>query len=87
MSGCRVLRGMVGPEREEGSGGWTVMQNGLGLNNSTNIEMIWSMNDQVGGSRSKLGAVRNAKIVLNGEYEDIKKLGLSRNTREGSNKT
>jgi hypothetical protein len=63
------------------------MQNGLGLNNSTNIEMIWSMNDQVGGSRSKLGAVRNAKIVLNGEYEDIKKLGLSRNTREGSNKT
>jgi len=37
---CRVLSGMVGPEREKGNGGWIVMQNGCYSNNSTNIEMI-----------------------------------------------
>jgi len=31
--------------------------------------------------------MRNANIFLTGKSEDIKKLGLSRNTREGGNKT
>ena len=35
----------------------------------------------------KLGAMRNAKIVLTGKSQGTKKLGLSRNTSEDSNKT
>jgi hypothetical protein len=37
--GCRVLIGMVGPEREKGNAGWIVVQIWCCSNNSTNIEM------------------------------------------------
>jgi len=37
---CRVLSGMVGPEREKGDGGWIAKQSGCCSNNSASIEMI-----------------------------------------------
>ena len=48
--GCMALSRTVGPQREEGNSGWIVVQTGCCSNNSTNIEIIQSISDKMGGS-------------------------------------